>query len=382
VLFVDEVSEDCYTGPENCTGVARNLDPCETACCGTEDWDYLEAGLNGDYEGDCPYWGCEECFDSEPSALRICGCLSLDTPSILWAIDWQCYDVTDGSDGTLWSYEDCTAKKAPELVSPMCGEDIASEPCEGCTNVDINLCWTKICDACTYDIEIATDEDFYQTVYQYYYWDGEDLDCYAPSDCANPCMLIPNGALQAGTTYYWHVRVHGSDTGENARSQWSETCSFNVMAGSGAGVKLLAPENGAMGIGIESVGFSWTAVGGATSYSFVLSPNSDLSGALASEELSGTAYTYTGMLDYSTPYFWQVTAWKDGSELSTSDVGAFTTAAEPAPAPEPPAPAGPAPEIVIPAAQQITPNWIIAVIAVGAALAVLVIVLIVRTRRP
>jgi cellulose 1,4-beta-cellobiosidase len=155
-----------------------------------------------------------------------------------------------------------------------------------------------------------------------------------------------------------------------------------VMAGTGAGVKLLAPENGSMGIGIENVGFSWTAVGGATSYSFVLSPNSDLSGALASEELSGTAYTYTGMLDYSTPYFWQVTAWKDGSELSTSDVGAFTTAAEPAPAPEPPAPAGPAPEIVIPAAQQITPNWIIAMIAVGAALAVLVIVLIVRTRRP
>jgi hypothetical protein len=137
-----------------------------------------------------------------------------------------------------------------------------------------------------------------------------------------------------------------------------------------------------MGIGIESVGFSWTGVGGATSYSFVLSENSDLSGALASEELSGTAYTYTGMLDYATPYFWQVTAWKDGSELSTSDVGAFTTAGEPEPAPEPPPPPGPAPEIVIPPAEQITPNWIIAVIAIGAALAVLVIVLIVRTRRP
>jgi hypothetical protein len=37
---------------------------------------------------------------------------------------------------------------------------------------------------------------------------------------------------------------------------------------------------------------------------------------------------------------------------------------------------------VIPAAEQITPNWIIAMIAVGAALAVLVIVLIVRSRRP
>jgi hypothetical protein len=144
----------------------------------------------------------------------------------------------------------------------------------------------------------------------------------------------------------------------------------------------LAPENGSTGIGIEGVGFSWTAIGGATSYSFVLSANSDLSGAMASEELSGTAYTYTGMLDYSTPYFWQVTAWKDGSELATSDVGAFTTMSEPPPPPAPaPAPTPP-PEVVIPPAQQITPGWIIACIAIGAALIVLVIVLIVRTRRP
>jgi hypothetical protein len=88
------------------------------------------------------------------------------------------------------------------------------------------------------------------------------------------------------------------------------------------------------------------------------------------------------MLDYSTPYFWQVTAWKNGSELATSDVGSFTTAGEPPPPPPEPEPAPPPADIVIPPAEQITPNWIIAVIIVGAALAVLVIVLILRTRRP
>ena len=154
------------------------------------------------------------------------------------------------------------------------------------------------------------------------------------------------------------------------------------MAGAGAGVSLLSPEVGAMDVGIEGVGFSWTGVGGATSYSFVLSANSDLSGALVSEELSGTAMTYTGTLDYSAPYFWQVTAWKDGSVLSTSDIGAFTTAGEPAPPPEPaPAPAPP-PDIVIPPAEQITPTWIYVVFGVGLALIVLVIVFIVRGRRP
>jgi hypothetical protein len=137
-----------------------------------------------------------------------------------------------------------------------------------------------------------------------------------------------------------------------------------------------------MGIGIEGVGFSWTSVGGATSYSFVFSENSDLSGAMASEELSGTAFTYTGTLDYSTPYFWQVTAWKNGSELATSDVGSFTTMGEPPPPPEPYPEPAPPPEIVIPPTEQITPNWIIAVVAIGIALIVVVIVFIVRSRRP
>jgi hypothetical protein len=256
----------------------------------------------------------------------------------------------------------------------MCGEDIAADDCVGCDSPDINLCWTNICDACAYDIEIATDEDFTQVVM------AASEECFEPVTCSDPCMLIPHNTLQAGTTYYWHVRVREVETGECVRSLWSETCSFNIM--SGVGLSLLAPEIGAHGVGIEGVGFSWSAVGGATSYSFVFSENSDLSGAMASEELSGTAFTYTGMLDYSTPYFWQVTAWKNGSELATSDVGSFTTAGEPPPPPPPPPEPTPPPDIVIPPAEQITPNWIIAVIAVGAALAVLVIVLIVRTRRP
>jgi len=38
--------------------------------------------------------------------------------------------------------------------------------------------------------------------------------------------------------------------------------------------------------------------------------------------------------------------------------------------------------INIPPAEEITPTWIYAIIGIGAALAVVVIVLIVRTRRP
>ncbi|MFC2024622.1 hypothetical protein ACFLTJ_03540, partial [Chloroflexota bacterium] len=90
------------------SGVARNLDPCETACCGDESWDYLVCGLNPeDYHAEEPY----EDFDNQPTSLRICGCLSTDTNSVLWAIDTDYYDVENGSGsdpdyGQLWSYED------------------------------------------------------------------------------------------------------------------------------------------------------------------------------------------------------------------------------------------------------------------------------------
>jgi hypothetical protein len=115
----------------------------------------------------------------------------------------------------------------------------------------------------------------------------------------------------------------------------------------------------------------------------VLSAFSNLSAALASIDTVGTAYTYTGMLEYDTAYYWQVTAWKDSAIISTSDIGAFTTMKK---AVEPPPPVvvepTPPPVINIPPAQQITPVWIYAIIGIGAALAIVVIVLIVRTRRP
>ena len=82
-------------GTEYYSGVARNLTPCDTACCGTEDWDYLICGLDPFIQGPIQW------FNMEPSALKICGCLTMDTNSVLWAINSRYYDVSDGSDGSL-----------------------------------------------------------------------------------------------------------------------------------------------------------------------------------------------------------------------------------------------------------------------------------------
>jgi hypothetical protein len=90
-------------------------------------------------------------------------------------------------------------------------------------------------------------------------------------------------------------------------------------------------------------------------------------------------------LEYASTYYWRVRATKDGI-YSDWTYCMFTTMTEPVPLTPPVEvvvpPAQPAPVINIPAAKMITPTWIYAIIGVGAALAIVVIVLIVRTRRP
>jgi hypothetical protein len=369
--FGFDASYDIYSG------VARNLDPCETACCGTEDWDYLICGL--DTYGSTP----TEWFDVWPDgALRICGCLSVATNSVLWAIDTQMYDVTDGAGnndgyGGLWSYEDCAAKLGPTLTSPADGAVLDCEPCAGCDAANFTLKWERMCEACSYDIEIM-DETGNVVVS----WTDLDITGDPPSLFVDGTTESGYYYLECGMNYTWHVREANTSC-ECVHSPWSETWSFTVTVGAADAIQLLAPTKGAMDVPIQNIGFSWTSVRNATSYSFILSPNANLTGALVSQDMSTTAFNYVGPLDYSKAYYWQIIAWEDGTRLTTSSIGVFNTMAEPV-APTPPVVVEqqPAPVINIPAAQKITPTWIYAIIGIGAALAVVVIVLIVRTRRP
>jgi hypothetical protein len=364
------------------SGVARNLTPCETACCGTEDWDYLICGL-----GDGP----TEYFMAMPSALRLCGCLSADTNSILWAIDWISYDVTDGSDGALWSYEDCAAKHGPTLTAPADGSVIDCEACEGCGASPFTLKWERLCLACSYDIQIM-DEDgnlIVEWVDKTITGDPPELyvdsgSIYLELETDGTTIYLPTGegVLECGNTYTWKVREANTSC-ECVHSPWSETWTFTVAVGSVDAIKLLAPTGGALGVPISNIGFSWSSVPDASSYSFVLSGNAALTGALVSQDLSSTAFNFVGPLDYGKSYYWQIKAWKDSVLLTTSMVGVFSTMAEPEEAPPPvEVTTTPAPTLEIPPAEQITPTWIYAVIAVGAVLVILVIVLIVRSRRP
>jgi hypothetical protein len=367
------------SGYEVYSGVARNLTPCETACCGTEDWDYLICGLGTECIENNPGPHCAptEFFHNEPSALRICGCTSIATNSVLYAIDHNSYEVIDGSQGTLWSYEDCAAKLGPTLTAPADGSVLDCEPCAGCDAANFTLKWERMCEACSYDIQIM-DEDGNIIVE----WVDEEIVGDPPTLFVDGTMDSTKYFLECGMNYTWHVR-ESNTLCECVHSPWSDTWSFTVAVGAADAIQLLAPEKGAMGVPIENVGFSWTSVRNATSYSFVLSPNANLAGALVSQDQSTTAFNYVGPLDYSKAYYWQIIAWQDGTRLTTSSIGVFNTMAEPA-APTPPVVVEeqPAPVINIPPAEQITPIWIYAIIGIGCTLAVVVIVLIVRTRRP
>jgi photosystem II stability/assembly factor-like uncharacterized protein len=270
------------------SGVARNLTPCETACCGTEDWDYLICGL-----GDPPIKGPDEYFDAQPTSLRICGCLSAATNSVLWAIDTDPYDVTDGAGnndeyGSLWSYEDCAAKLGPTLTSPADGSVLDCEPCAGCDAANFTLKWERMCEACSYDIEIM-DETSNVVVS----WTDKDITGDPPSlfvdgTFDDDTMDYPYYYLECGMTYTWHVREANTSC-ECVHSPWSETWTFTIAVGAADAIQLLSPTKGALDVPIQKIGFSWTSVRNASSYSFVLSPNANLTGALVSQDMSTTA---------------------------------------------------------------------------------------------
>ena len=156
---------------------------------------------------------------------------------------------------------------------------------------------------------------------------------------------------------------------------------------------------------MTNVAFAWYSVTGADSYELRLSGNADLSSPIVFETLPGTAYTYTGTLDFETPYYWQVKALDGATEIAVSEIWTFTTKAAPVPVvtvpPQPTPtltvdipditvespdvivnlPAATITQVTTTIAQPDTPAYVWAIVAIGAVLSIAVIVLIVRTRR-
>ena len=137
-----------------------------------------------------------------------------------------------------------------------------------------------------------------------------------------------------------------------------------MAAGPSSAIDSTTPSNGASNVPISGVVFTWSSVPDAATYDFTLT---DASGASvdSASGLTGTSYTCSVSLTNDASYTWQVVA-KDaaGHALSTSSESTFRTA--------PTAPVVPPPT---------TPVWVWVVIAIGAILVIVTLVLIFRTRR-
>ncbi len=396
VLYASYNSGGCT--PES--GVARILAPAASDCCGTQSWDFLWAKLADDVD----FGNDSGANRFELSNLKLCGCLTADTDTTLWAIDIAQYYQSDysftdhkfaGSNnyGRLWKYNDCFSKAGPELIGVEDGATIPSDPC-ACVNEDFVLEWDRICDACEYDIQIALDEGFKHIVMSTSLWANSDhTDCnfatgdnmligacetapmefYKPSDPCVPSLVIAK-TLDCGQQYWWRVRARVAETGEVYRSQWSDKWSFTVAVGPGGAIKLTAPDDGASNVPLENIVFTWTAVADATSYEMVLM---DASGAeVASNSGDATSFVLGSKLDYDSAYMWQVNAMKGSNVISESGNSTFRTMSAATPPPE-------IPETVINFPEPVTgtPTWVWVVIALAAILIIVVIVLIFRTRR-
>jgi hypothetical protein len=272
-------------------------------------------------------------------------------------------DTTAGS-GTA------TAKSSDETL-------IGSDPVSG-QSQEVDLGWEQFCLSSEYQVQIAKDPNFTIMVL--------DTGAFAPASADSPAAYYPAGGriptspsalaswanLESGHTYYWRVRVVQAATGQVMRSPWSEVKSFTVGSGLPAstpsyGLQPTYPNNGCGSCPVKPASFTWSPLKDTTKYRFVLAEDAEMTQVVTEAEVTTSAYEYDGQLEYGQGYFWRVMA----LEPVPSDWSAtFSFQTEGAP------PMSPT-QLVLPSEP---PLWAWAVIAIGLALLITIIVLIFRAR--
>jgi photosystem II stability/assembly factor-like uncharacterized protein len=356
------VADNAEVGLVPTCGVYRSLNPLE------EDetdvvFENLVDGLTA-YNASGPVYGSELAGLTLTTDVSDDGCAE----NVLWSLDSEYCD-------NVWVYEDTLAQPVV-LDLPVDAQKLTKTD-------EATLSWKELCDADCYEVSLyaycaeCPDQKLAITV-------PCTTDCCSDSNCytcttGDTCIVVDS--LDPGTTYYWQVRVcHNAPY----LSKWSEERSFTTAMMAVPFANLCSPACGSQDI-ILTPNFAWGAVEGATGYEVQLSPTETFTVGVVKGKTMVSAWVCPTTLDYASTYYWRVRAEKD-TVYSDWTYCMFTTMAEPV-APTPPVvveqvPPSAPPVINIPPATMITPTWIYAIIGVGAALAIVVIVLIVRTRRP
>lgn len=273
--------------------------------------------------------------------------------------------IATNDGGSVTSYVTITVKTIDTTPSQ---KYVGVDPVTG-RNQDIGFEWEQLCLSNMYQVQIAKDTRFTLMVF--------DTGVYAPSSTTSPALLyLAGGRLEAGHTYYWRARVRQAVTGQVILGPWSAPQQFTIGAGYQVtapyqGIQLLSPVNSCLGYPVKSVPFTWYPYKETTRYQIILAKDPALTKIISVAEAPTTSYVYEGTLDYSTSYFWQVTAIQPAPS-DPSPVFIFVTEAKPAPVPAP-TPAEPP--------QPTTPLWVWVVIGIGATLLIAVIALVLLARK-
>ncbi len=290
--------------------------------------------------------------DGGLTAGDIFNSLDLTAGNILWAVDTAA--------ATIFTYEDV-------MAAPITG--VVADP-----DVDTAiLSWDGFDNAADYDVVVYGDEDMTLAYEWYDNFTGDDNPILMVNDNVTTGVHITD-PLDAGTTYWVQVRATLP-----VNSKWSDAMTFTTDPATMAiDADFFGPAIGATNVPITPA-FGWDRIAEADEYVIEVSDTANFSNIIETATVTDPVYQLQATLANSTNYFWRVKAISGTSESAWA-TGTFTTAAAPVVAPTPPAPPAPVAPITIPPVQQITPNWIYAIIGIGASLAVLVIVLILKTR--
>ena len=183
--------------------------------------------------------------------------------------------------GGVWS----TTRTFTTAASGGLAAPTLSSPANGSTNqnTSLSLSWSSVSGANTYRVQVATSQSALTT---------DDS-----STCPGTCLLNATtsgtsysaSGLQAGTTYYWHVRAGNTTTLEGGL--WSNTWSFATSQG---GYVVSAPAINTPGAcetvaGTTSASLSWSvsSTAGIASFSIDVKPATACNGSTTGPSLSG-----------------------------------------------------------------------------------------------
>ena len=182
---------------------------------------------------------------------------------------------------------------SPTVLEPLGGREVKSST--------LMLFWAPVSGAQRYYVRISL---------------SEEEDVYETST-VNTSILVPQGTLAAGVSYYWKVRVENSS---QVSSIWSPDTTFTFAPPSGLGVTtIIMPAPGTVLTALNPT-FSWQPVEGATRYSLRIIRSSD-NAKVDEYWVSGTTKTIpVGVLQPGATYTASViagdaTAWSQSGDV-------------------------------------------------------------------